>query len=68
MESGLYFNRMGKWVKLGGSDEIEGMSADDWVAENMKPKTPILDRYFVVRHNNDFYDVHPSQIILVKKS
>ena len=67
IENGTYANLLGKWVHLGGSDEIEDKSADDWASENLGPRAPLIDRYLKIRRDNVFYVIHPSQIILVDK-
>jgi len=52
------------WVRLGGTDEINHQHADDWAAENMKRDKSPPNTYVDVKHDGNFYTLHPSLLAL----
>ena len=65
----LHANLLGKWTELNSSDEIEDMPADYWIDEHMKSHKPIPNRYLkiYIKDKNTFYELHPSQIMVVTR-
>ena len=50
------------WVKLGGTDEVNGLLAEFWADGAMKDGQPIPETYLTIKYNGECYTVHPSQL------
>ena len=66
MSDYVYANLLGQWVKLGGSDEIDGQNVDDWASKHLKGNQ-IPEKYLNVRNNGNYYAIHPAQITLARE-
>ena len=65
----LYANLKGTWTEIQGSDEVNDVLVDDWVAEHFgsDSQTPVFDKYLKIYQflSRKLYIVHPSQIMLI---